>query len=414
MHCNYACLKTLIASVVFLMAHYASAQSFTIKGNVQGQDTGTAVLHYINADNKKCIDTAVIRQGLFEFKGTVIGTDFAYLDTDPFRVNGENSNNKFHRNLFIEPTAMVLTFQGGAIGNARVAGTNIQNKHDALRGEQRKSLDKLKPLLIAQDSIRTLLKEGSISALEAEQGFKAVQIEMKPIHAVNKNIELSYIQTHPGEFLSLHLLRYFVGAIPDGQVDSMYAMLSDTVKNSSLGFGFVQHYSKYKKAMGNDFPFDYVRLHDPAPSFSIYKAAADSITLSDFRGTVVLLDFWELTCFPCLKAIPKFEKLRSQYSDKQFKVIAVNSTAPHELYKLKAYIAKNKLSKWQHALTSEDESLRSSDFPLGNFKHYYKIGVPRTVLIDKVGRVIYKSDGYSEEELPEIANLVRKAVNDDE
>ena len=48
------------------------------------------------------------------------------------------------------------------------------------------------------------------------------------------------------------------------------------------------------------------------------------ISLSDYRGKVVYLDFWSSWCAPCRRAMPRFSSLRDQWSRDDFEVVAVN------------------------------------------------------------------------------------------
>lgn len=49
----------------------------------------------------------------------------------------------------------------------------------------------------------------------------------------------------------------------------------------------------------------------------------NEVYLADFEGKVVLIDFWETWCGPCLKVFPAMDSLRSEYPD-QFEVLTVN------------------------------------------------------------------------------------------
>ena len=65
---------------------------------------------------------------------------------------------------------------------------------------------------------------------------------------------------------------------------------------------------------------------EPAPDFtlpSIYEGQPD-ITLSDFRGKVVYLDFWASWCAPCLVSMPLYNELYHRYKDQGLEVVAVN------------------------------------------------------------------------------------------
>ncbi|MFP5246907.1 MAG: redoxin family protein [Thermoanaerobaculia bacterium] len=61
----------------------------------------------------------------------------------------------------------------------------------------------------------------------------------------------------------------------------------------------------------------------PAPAFTLKTLDAKPVSLADFRGQVVLLDFWGTFCPPCVAALPELQKLHEQYASRGFAVIGV-------------------------------------------------------------------------------------------
>ena len=61
----------------------------------------------------------------------------------------------------------------------------------------------------------------------------------------------------------------------------------------------------------------------PAPDFTLKDANGKVVHLSDYRGKVVLLDFWATWCGPCKIEIPWFEEMERQNKDKGFEVIGI-------------------------------------------------------------------------------------------
>jgi len=60
-----------------------------------------------------------------------------------------------------------------------------------------------------------------------------------------------------------------------------------------------------------------------APDFALQDATGHTVKLSDYRGKVVLLDFWATWCGPCKIEIPWFQEFERQNKDKGFAVIGV-------------------------------------------------------------------------------------------
>lgn len=61
----------------------------------------------------------------------------------------------------------------------------------------------------------------------------------------------------------------------------------------------------------------------PTPDFSLTTPDGKKISLKDFRGKVVLLNFWASWCVPCREEMPSMEKLYQEYKDKNFTILAV-------------------------------------------------------------------------------------------
>lgn len=62
----------------------------------------------------------------------------------------------------------------------------------------------------------------------------------------------------------------------------------------------------------------------PAPDFALKDARGGSVKLSDYRGKVVLLDFWATWCGGCRTEIPWFTEFEQSYKDRGFAVLGVS------------------------------------------------------------------------------------------
>ena len=64
---------------------------------------------------------------------------------------------------------------------------------------------------------------------------------------------------------------------------------------------------------------------DPAPDWTLRDAEGRAHSLSEYRGRVVILDFWATWCAPCSKVMPRMEKLHRKYRERGLAVFGVSS-----------------------------------------------------------------------------------------
>src|SRR5574340_1504540 len=79
----------------------------------------------------------------------------------------------------------------------------------------------------------------------------------------------------------------------------------------------------------------------PAPQLKAQDLAGTERTLADYRGKVVLLNFWASWCPPCLREMPSMERLREKMAGRPLAIVALDSAeAPEEV---SAYLSRIKL-----------------------------------------------------------------------
>lgn len=65
-------------------------------------------------------------------------------------------------------------------------------------------------------------------------------------------------------------------------------------------------------------------VNKPAPGFTLPDGAGAEVSLDDFAGRVVFLDFWASWCPPCKEEMPELKKLAARYSPEDLVVVAAN------------------------------------------------------------------------------------------
>lgn len=116
-----------------------------------------------------------------------------------------------------------------------------------------------------------------------------------------------------------------------------------------------------------------------APSFTLKDLEGKQVSLSDFKGKVVLLDFWATWCGPCIRAIPHLEALHRKYKEQGLVVIGINHERDHD--KVKAF-SKEQIS--YVVLLDADEQ----------FKEYGIRGIPTAFYINREGEIRHCEIGF--------------------
>ncbi len=117
----------------------------------------------------------------------------------------------------------------------------------------------------------------------------------------------------------------------------------------------------------------------PAPEFTLSDINNQKISLKDFRGKTVYIDFWATWCAPCIKELPNWEKLRKEYSSSEnitFLCISIDE----DVKRWESYVKNKKLGGIQLIAPEGRQSSVN--------KAYTVSGIPRYVLIDKNGKII--------------------------
>lgn len=135
-----------------------------------------------------------------------------------------------------------------------------------------------------------------------------------------------------------------------------------------------------------------------APEFTLQNLAAEDVSLSDYRGKVVLLNFWATWCMPCRDEMPSMERLWQQYRDKGFVILAV-STDEGGPSRVKSFVKRLKIN-FPVVL---DPDATVSDL-------YQVSGLPVSYLVDREGHVVNKvtgsEDWMSEKAIARIESLL--------
>ena len=76
----------------------------------------------------------------------------------------------------------------------------------------------------------------------------------------------------------------------------------------------------------------------PAPQFTLKDISGKPVSLSDFNGKVIILDFWATWCGPCVREIPAFIQLQQEYESKGLMVVGISLDDYRTIAHLPAFV----------------------------------------------------------------------------
>ncbi|MFV2003724.1 MAG: TlpA family protein disulfide reductase [Gammaproteobacteria bacterium] len=138
-----------------------------------------------------------------------------------------------------------------------------------------------------------------------------------------------------------------------------------------------------------------------APDFKLQNMDEENIKLSDFRGKVVLLNFWATWCPPCVREMPSMERLQQRLNADDFKVVAINQMEePDEVF---AFTGQLEIDPTFVILFDRTSEVSQA---------YAVRGLPTTYLIDKKGNIRYRAVGGRLFNHPEVIKIINQLIEE--
>jgi thiol-disulfide isomerase/thioredoxin len=139
---------------------------------------------------------------------------------------------------------------------------------------------------------------------------------------------------------------------------------------------------------------------DPAPDFSFSQVTGEPHTLAEFRGKVVLLEFWASWCIPCRKGFPFLDQLQAKHEAEGLKVVAVSLET--DTSAVLTFVSGFNV----RFLVGRDPSGRAGEL-------FQVTAMPTALLLDKDGRPLARFEGGTDATHQQMESAVEAVLRGD-
>jgi len=397
-------MRLLILLLFFSQVCYSQINStkthFKISGVVVGKDTGKIVLNYNDVNNKGVFDTSRIKNGKFEFSGTVNIISDANLWTD---LKNHSFSDKSVVRFLLEANNISISYTDGFATKAIIKGSKTHNEWTKWEDEKSKFIISKSQYKERADSIYKLTKTDTAQL----KNLRILINQLDSVSVMTTNADLNYISQHTKSYLSGFLLSRYKRQLSIDSIENYYALLSQDVKKSNVGYTVLNYIYPlsdniaFKKAN----PLNGIEFNEKLASIkSIHDLVSsdtlgNSINFKRFKGNYVLIDFWASWCKPCITDIPYLKRIIEEFKNDSIQFISVSLDTDEK--------------KWKKAILDNNLNwLQVSELTgfHGLVPTYCKIivGIPQYVLVDKNG-VIINSDTPRPDD-PELKTLLNNSL----
>ncbi|MES2827912.1 MAG: TlpA disulfide reductase family protein [Bacteroidota bacterium] len=342
---------------------FAQSGNFSITGKLHIPNSNKLAYLIYTSAGKRTDDSCKIVNGSFAFNGNVSGYTTATLSIHKPLKPGEGYTD--YLSIYLEPGQIAVTSQDSLL-HAKVTGTPMNDEYQPLR-QLNQSIDA--KIASFQTKVRALTDP------RAKQEFIANNTAEFSSYSSEKLENMkAFVKNHPKSMISIDLIRMIGGPVPDVTlIESLFEGLSAKPKESVKGKEIAAMVQKLKKTA----------IGSMAPEFSQPDTSGKIVSLKNYRGKFVLIDFWASWCVPCRAENPALVKAYDDYKDKNFTVLSVSLDKPADKNAWLAAIKKDNLH-WTNV--SDLQSFQNKAAVL-----YAINAIPQNFLVDPDGKIVAKN-----------------------
>lgn len=371
-HLNYFMMGRFLACFIFIFNFQGiyAQESFVLKGEVAGRDSGIIILSYPNLNNTFVHDTTNLINGNFSFHGKINQPVFCWLSS-----NGSGNRTS----LYLEGKNQKIFLKENHFEEMKMIGSFTQDQSDSLHDVTKKVESKYTHYINLRNELHAELTNtnDSVNKMSIQKRLNSAEIMIDSLNTETLDSILSFIKFHPKSYVSTSELygKIVYNIIPSETANTIFNTFSPELKKSNIG-NLIQ--SELEKR----------NIGFPINDFTTVDVDGNKISTDQFRGKYVLINFWASWCIPCIEKIPKLRQLLHLYQKEGFEII--NISVDKDSTKWRKAILKYKLGNFQNVISNEDIDIKYSNT---------KEPIPSEILFSPDGKILWNSKNKNTESL---------------
>lgn len=359
-------IKLLIIAVIAPFVAQAQTPNFTIAGKIGNLNAPAKIYLDYSSDGKGKTDSATFVNGTFKFTGYIDG-----IASGRMTLSREGIRDK---EIYATGTGDVIYPSFGketifisstdSIYNAKWTGSKVYNEMKAFEKEVGPTV------MTVHHNANVQLQKATPEQRADTAYFKVLDKRVQELRASRGKNMLAFIKNNPSSFFALQALSESVSGynLKSDIAMPLFNKLSEQLRLSYTGQGL------YKILNASTI----TALGAKAPDFTQHDINGKALSLSDFKGKYVLVEFWASWCAPCRAESPNLLKQYAIYKDKGFEILGVS--VDHDKSKWLEAVKKDGLT-WPQVsdLKGWESDVR---------KVYGISGVPANFLVSPDGKII--------------------------